>query len=119
MEDKRRLSRVDFYTSGNLMWSGRSIPFELVNISLKGVLLSIPSNENLDMGETGKIDILLPNSSLKISVDATLVHREKSNFGFKFLEIDLDSMIHLRKLMEYNTADPKKIGEELAFLDDM
>ena len=45
-----------------------------------------------------------------------LVHVEGNHFGFKFEEVDINSMTHLRRFLEFNYGEPEKIKQELFFL---
>jgi hypothetical protein len=49
---------------------------------------------------------------------ADLAHINNLRLGLKFTTTDIDSMIHLRSIVESNTADPEKISQELSFLID-
>jgi len=46
---------------------------------------------------------------------AELVHLNANNFGFKFLDTDVDTMTHLRNLLGYNTGNPDQITHEFHF----
>ncbi len=116
--DNRKFYRADFKTHGYvLLDSGEQIPFELVNISLKGILVVV-SDSRLKKGETYKLKIRLASSDIEIDTTSVLVHEEKEEKGFFFREIDLDSMIHLRRLLELNTPSEGEIEKELSFLKD-
>jgi len=62
------------------------------------------------------LEINLGNSDIVLTIKALLVHIKKNSFGFKFQSIDLDSLAHLRRLMEINLGDTELIDQELFFL---
>jgi len=84
----------------------------LLNIALRGVLLG-SKDLPLELGSLCQIAITLPTSAIVLDFDAELVHREKDQFGFKFVHIDLQSLTHLRKLIELNTGDADSVRSEL------
>jgi hypothetical protein len=47
---------------------------------------------------------------------AEVMHVRGDLVGVKFVETDLDTMIHLRNLMEARTMDPDQVRNELNFL---
>ena len=62
--------------------------------------------------------IKLMSSDIEINTISVLVHEEGDKKGFFFREIDLDSMIHLRRLLELNVPNEGEIEKELSFLKD-
>ncbi len=115
--NNRRFHRVNFKTHGYIRLDGNDYPFDLVNISLKGILLH--SNDDFfQKGETYDLRIKLLASNVEIQTLAVLVHEKKKDKGFFFKEIDLDSMIHLRRLLELNGANGNEVEKELSFLKD-
>lgn len=116
--EHRKFYRADFKTHGYiLLKDGEQIPFELKNISLKGILV-ILEDERLKKGEAYSLKIKLMSSDIEIDTTSVLVHEDDGEKGFFFREIDLDSMIHLRRLLELNTPNEGEIERELSFLKD-
>ena len=115
--NNRKFYRADFKTHGYIISKEEKIPFELINISLKGILV-IADDESLEKGETYDLRINLASSDIEIITTSVLVHEEGEKKGFFFREIDLDSMIHLRRLLELNIPNEGEIEKELSFLKD-
>jgi len=116
--DNRKFYRADFQTHGYIYLNEEEqIPFELTNISLKGILVKLESDQ-LKKGEAYDLRIKLMSSDIEILTTSVLVHEENEKKGFFFREIDLDSMIHLRRLLELNTPSEGEIERELSFLKD-
>lgn len=116
--EHRKFYRADFKTHGYiLMEDGEQIPFVLKNISLKGILVTL-EDERLKKGDACNLRIKLMPSDIEIDTTSILVHEDDGDKGFFFREIDLDSMIHLRRLLELNTPNAGEIEKELAFLKD-
>ena len=116
--EKRKFTRTDFETGGTIRVGDDSIPFTLIDVSLKGILTNPERPDDVSIGEAVGIDIVLPGSTTEIHADARCVHREMHYLGFRFELIDAESMAHLRRLLELNTGRAEKIGDELSFLTD-
>ncbi|NBC30911.1 MAG: PilZ domain-containing protein [Spirochaetes bacterium] len=118
MAEKRRFQRTDFETTGTLWVKGRSMPFTLIDVSLKGVLVNPHDPDAVAIGEPAILHIRLSGSTVVIKAEAQCVHREYSYLGFRFTLIDVDSMAHLRRLMELNLGDAAEVEHELSFLTE-
>ncbi len=115
-KDNRKFYRADFKTHGYINLEDKTqLSFKILNISLKGLLVESDA-ESLKMEESYDLRIKLASTDIEIKTIAMLVHREGGKLGFYFNEIDLDSMIHLRRLLELNTPNEGEIEKELAFL---
>lgn len=112
--EQRKFVRTDFNVSGELVTDKGSYPFRLLNISLKGALIQM--DQKPEEHKEAKLLIHLHNSDITIKTDALLIRKNDENYGYKFSLIDEDSMIHLRRLLELNTAQPDEISRELGFL---
>ncbi len=112
--EKRKFSRTGFQTAGKVITDSAQIEVSVVDLSLKGALIT--SSTVLNVGKTVKLEINLMNSEVVIATEGKLIHQEAENYGVRFTSIDAESMIHLRSLMEYNTERFEKIGTELGFL---
>ena len=117
---RRKFYRTDFKVKAVFKINGKEYSLFLNNISLKGVLTETEEKTDLRLDDTGELIIFLPNSSISITIaNATVVHSEKdTQFGFVFNEIDPESMIHLRRLLELNSVYEGEIEKELTHLKD-
>ena len=116
--EKRKFIRADFVTLGKLSVREEEYDVGVRNISLKGALLVIPDERTVPFGSEAVLAVPLSGSMIVIQAEGAIVHVEGNEVGIKFSRIDAESMIHLRRLLELNTADPSKIKEELSFLAD-
>lgn len=116
--EKRHFTRTGFATDGAIRIGTREIPFTLVDVALKGVLVELENPEAILGDSDYDIEIHLPRSDITISATGTCVHRESTHRGFRFTSIDTEAMTHLRRLLELNTGQARRITSELAFLVD-
>lgn len=113
---KRRFSRVSFAEKSIIEFQGSSFDVDILNISLKGALVQLADGFTCRQGDNWKLSFQLGNSDIVMEFMAVVVHTSGSQAGVKFLETDLNTMIHLRNLMEARTMDPEKVRGELDFL---
>ncbi len=116
--EKRRFKRVLFRTEAIVQYGDQTFTGEVADLSLRGML--VKSSRMIPLGETVKAKILLSGSTseLSIQVDGTVVrHQEREGFGIQFHEMDVDSFVHLRNVVIYNSGDPAQVMEE--FMDFM
>ncbi len=119
VQNERKFMRTDFYVNGYFNDAGKTITFKVVNLSLKGTLIHPDEEITLQKNKGLDITILLTHSDVKIKARCNVVHISGDGYyGLKFDSIDLDSMIHLRRLLELNTIPEGEIERELSFLKD-
>lgn len=116
MNSKRNFSRINFAANAQIELNNNIFEAELMDISLKGALIHIKAKTPLEKGNHCTIKIFLHSSDIILTFNAELVHIEQNDFGFKFLDIDLDTMTHLRRLLDLNIGDQDKITNELPFI---
>ncbi len=114
MDNRRAFTRLNWDIEAEILQNDYLDRAEVLDISLKGVLLNSPSFSG-QMGEFYIITMAL-SSEVVIGFNAQLIHQENTNFGFKFVSQSLDSLSHLRSLLEFNRDDPDTIQNELFFL---
>ena len=115
----RRFRRVPFETKVSLTvdqdyWAG-----DLLDVAMKGALIETMAPLPIPTGTRCKLSIALPGTAISLNFEAELVHVEGLQYGFKFISEDLETLTHLRKLIELNTGDAETTRSELsAWLDD-
>ncbi len=89
----------------------------LLDISLKGALVDAPGFYG-QVGGRGRLRLSLAPTIL-ISMDVVVARTQGHKLGLRCVHIDLDSLTHLRKLVERNADDPMLLGRDLARLIGM
>lgn len=122
MPEERKFMRTDFGVRGLLHKGDESYLFDLANLSLKGARIHCVDAKKFEKGDMVTLVIHLNNSEVEISTTSEIVHKETLEgvhfMGCKFVSIDAESMIHLRRLLELNTIPEGEIEKELSFLKD-
>lgn len=109
---ERRFQRVPFQTETRVAMGGTAWDCALLNIALKGALLE-SDQLPLEPGAICDLTMTLPGTSIHLRFRSELVHQKQTHYGFKFLDLDLDSLTHLRKLLELNMGDADCVRNEL------
>lgn len=118
MKENRNFSRVKFQAHTKIEIEGHPYGGELLDISMKGALITLANKLPLDLSGDALIKIFLPSSSVSMNFSARLVHLEGDHYGFKFTSYDASSMTHLRRLLEFNLDDQEQVIKELFFLQN-
>lgn len=114
-DERRRFSRIAFDASVELSDGARTWTGTLRDISLRGLLVEEPADWSAAPGSTLQARVLLdPATSLEMQVE--LRHSRDGLLGFACQHIDIDSIGHLRRLVELNLGDPSLLERELAAL---
>lgn len=113
--EKRPFSRVAFSAPTTLIQGDQHWSTEALDISLKGVLLALPDSVQLNEGQPVDVEIRL-SEQFEIDMHCRIAHREAGHIGLACLSIDLDSIQHLRRLVELNLGDAGVMERELSEL---
>jgi hypothetical protein len=118
MAQQRKFSRLPFRSASTLTAPGHAarLPARLIDVSLKGALVEAPGGTALAPGTPVVLSIQLDDSAVTILMEAEVVHRSRGRLGLRCTSIDMESMIHLRRLMELNLGDPGLLERELGSL---
>jgi len=111
--EARHFSRIQFSIPITILTPDNTQVWKsnLIDISLHGVLISRPSNWNGAVGEIFQIDLFL-GKDFNITMEVKSVHIEQESLGFSCEHIDLDSITHLRRLVELNLGDEEILERE-------
>lgn len=113
--ERRRFKRIAFDAKTTLSQGQQTWQVQLVDLSLKGMLITRPDPWQADTHEEFKADIKLSNEA-HVQMDVRLTHDDHGQLGFVCEHITLDSISHLRRLIELNLADYDELERELAAL---
>ncbi|QBF25095.1 PilZ domain-containing protein [Pseudomonas tructae] len=110
--DRRRFQRIAFDARTQLCQGERCWPVELLDLSLKGLLVKCPEPWDPDLTQDFEAYVYL-SEQVKLQMLVELRHEEGCQLGFVCLYIDVESMSHLHRLVELNVADSTEMMREL------
>ncbi|MET3458468.1 MULTISPECIES: PilZ domain-containing protein [Pseudomonas] len=117
MSERRRFVRIEFHARIDLSQGPFIWPVELLDLSLKGLLIQKPEPWLGDIKQPFIADIhLSPEAEIKMEV--RLTHDDHGHLGFVCERIDQESIAHLRRLVDLNRDDHDEgvLERELAAL---
>jgi hypothetical protein len=114
--ERRHFSRISFHRPAELVARAGRSRCELLDVSLKGALVETPADFDGAAGGVCTLTIRLAPGDAVIRMDGEIAHREGNLVGVRCDEIDLDSIAHLRRLVELNVGDDELLHRELAEL---
>ncbi len=111
---QRRFRRIPFEAEvtlhvGRDSWSG-----ELLDVALKGAMVGTRTPLPHPLGTHCSLCFNLPQTPIFLDFQAVLIHHEDNHYGFRFISEDLETLTHLRKLIELNTGDTETTLCELS-----
>ncbi len=113
--ERRRFQRLPFNVRVELSQAGLLWHAGLLDISLKGLLIQGQLPEDFDTLAPIQVRVELSDQA-HIAMSAAVAHQSAGSTGLSCLRIDLDSMSHLRRLIELNLGDTEAAERELAEL---
>ncbi|MCX7179327.1 MAG: PilZ domain-containing protein [Proteobacteria bacterium] len=113
--DNRAFWRAPFHAVVQLTDATGNWEGELLDISLKGALLEMTSDWPGVLGAKCQVQLDL-GEGVSIVMRATVAHLEGTKMGVRCDNLELDSITHLRRLVELNAGDPSLLERELPAL---
>lgn len=115
-DGNRRFHRIDFDTTATVEDpDGRRYSCRVIDVSLQGALIEMPQSDALNVGDAVQLAMEL-DETRGISMAASVAHCEGQYAGCRCEAIDMDSLAHLKRLVELNLGDPELVDRELAAL---
>ncbi len=109
--ERRHFTRIPNDSIVNLSCAEGTIQTRLLDVSLKGALLQRPNDFSGTIGDPCELTLLLGETT--ITMQGNIVHSETDHIGFRCVHIDLDSISHLKRLVELNLGDEAALEREL------
>jgi len=114
--ERRRFSRISFHRPAELELTSSRTMAAVLDVSLKGALVEVPAGVEVAAGERCGLVIQLDAGDAVIRMDGDIAHRDHRLVGVRCRDIDLDSIAHLRRLVELNLGDEDLLHRELGAL---
>ncbi len=115
-QNRRRFHRILFDAPVFATNAGRTTLCHVIDLSLKGALISQPDGWSGGVGDEMALAIQLSDEGAQINMQGEVAHLENRRIGIRCHQIDIDSISHLRRLAELNLGDAELVERELAAL---
>ena len=116
MENRRQFTRILFSIKAELDVEDNTYPVSIHDISLNGALVTAINSETSLKGKLGTLTFLLSDKESEVVMNIAVVHEEENETGLQCNAIDIDSVTHLRRLVELNLGDSEQLNKELSQL---
>nr|WP_111977346.1 PilZ domain-containing protein [Algibacillus agarilyticus] len=116
MDERRRFNRIVFSTTAKLHLADEVWDVELVDLSLKGALVKTITPSDFDPHHIYHMEFKLPDTDFTILMSVNIAHQEDGYLGLLCHHIDIDSVTHLKRMIELNLGDGEMLNRELAHL---
>ncbi|MFV2055857.1 MAG: PilZ domain-containing protein [Thiohalomonadales bacterium] len=114
--DHRKFTRIPFNAKVHLVNAEGDWHCELIDVSLQGLLVSKPELWNAGIDDSYLVELQIEECKFCIHMETVVAHIESDQIGFHCKKIDLDSITHLRRLVELNIGNAKILTRELTAL---
>lgn len=114
--ERRHFVRVGFDAPALLTTSNNAFSVHVLDLSLKGALIMVPAQADLEPGMQCQLTIPLADTENHIAMSTEVAHAEGPQVGLLCRSIDLDSVTHLRRLIELQLGDPALLERDLGEL---
>ncbi|WP_040855586.1 PilZ domain-containing protein [Thiorhodovibrio frisius] len=112
--NRRRFQRIGLDREVRVEAMDQETQCRLVDISLRGLLLDACESWQPVLGQLVDLSVVLDEQgSMRIQVKGEVRHLDAGQIGVHVLEMDLDSVAQLRRLVEVNLDDDSRLDLEL------
>jgi PilZ domain-containing protein len=116
-QNRRHFTRILFSIKATLTVAEKNYPVSIHDISLNGALVAAPKGNISLKGQLGELNFCLnDNDDTQVSMHIAVVHETPDEIGLQCNAIDIDSITHLRRLVELNLGDDSQLNKELSQL---
>ena len=112
---QRRFTRTPLDVPVTLHSTGGSWDTELIDISLRGALIKAPASLRAGTEHQYQLSVHLDGGH-DICMAVVIAHQHNDELGLSCVDIDLDSITHLRRLVELNLGETELLERELSAL---
>ncbi|MCX7554455.1 PilZ domain-containing protein [Marinicella sp. S1101] len=116
-EERRRYTRIPWRKEVTLYSGMEAHNAQILDISLKGVLLENPDNHKANPGDLYRLSIPLENSPA-IIMNIQVVHANEAVFGAEWTQIDMDSFASLKRTIELNIEEKELLRDDIKKLSE-
>ena len=118
MKARRKFTRVE--CNMNVLVQIDNVMFleaNILNISLKGAFFKFADYCVFKKGDKWDLKFKLPNFDFNLQFEIEVTHSHNHLVGVKFVHMDIETMQHLRSLIEGRISNPEEIERELELLN--
>lgn len=106
--NERNKSRVVFHVNASLEYDGKTVNGDVENLSTNGMFMNTPEEIPVETPVDVSIYLSGTTSELCLKISGVIARNEKKGVAVIFKEIEFDSFIHLKNIIDFNVSgDPQ------------
>ena len=113
--ERRHYHRIPFLAEIIVSKDEQQWNAELIDISLKGLLIKAPETDKSSLNDVYDVTLILSKDAT-IKMQAEISHINDGYWGMQWTNIEIECFTHLRRLLELNSQDPEVVHRELSEL---
>ncbi len=110
IKERRKRTRVPVGFDITILFEQKKIKVKTLNISLTGI--SCTNSPSFVAGKECSV-ILNLNPETSLTIQGKILRADDKEAIISFLSMDEDTFFHLKRLLQYNAAEPDTIDDEL------
>jgi len=111
-QERRQFQRLHFDTHAQLVCAGQAHCVRLLDISLRGAL--VEASDAIAWPREAPCQLIITlGEGCHIAMGTEVAHTQGTQIGLRCHSIDLDSITHLRRLLELQLGDPALLERDL------
>ncbi len=119
MTEQRKSHRIHFDCFVDFEFEEQKHVCELYDLSIRGALIGACTGATPEASTPCRLTITLNQfSGAVIVMEGAVAHKNENRVGIHCEHMDIDSITHLRKLLEYNLGDSGLANRELDTLSE-
>jgi hypothetical protein len=115
-QERRDFSRMPMHRSAWIEVGGAAVACTLADLSLRGALVRLPRATDAPPGAACTLVIVLDGGLDAIRMRGTVAHREEQTLGMRCRELDVESIFHLRRLLQAHLGEERLLHREMEAL---
>lgn len=119
MIERRRFSRIVYQAPAILTQDSQQFESSVSDLSLHGLLLTCEQSQQLSSGKQVQVEFSLPDSDITIQLIGLIVGVNGTVIRLSINHIDIDSIGHLKRLVELNVGDDELLHRNIEHLSDL
>lgn len=119
MIERRRFSRIVYQAPAKLSQGDLNMVAYVNDLSLRGLLLTVTDADLLSEKSILNVEFTLPESDITIQLNGTIVNLDGHTLRMSIEYIDIDSIAHIKRLVELNVGDSQLLYREIEHLSDL
>ncbi|UPQ87525.1 PilZ domain-containing protein [Vibrio sinaloensis] len=119
MIERRRFSRIIYQAKAVLTQDSLTVDGLVWDLSLHGMLLISEQSDLLAQDKQVEVSFSLPDSDVTIQLVGNIVGLNNNVIRLSIDHIDIESIGHLRRLVELNVGDDELLHRDIEHLSDL